>query len=248
MRFLRLIFAAVIAFAIASPATAQDGNLSLYVLVNVESEDTPDFEAALVEHNAWHAEQNDPTPWVTYMALTGTVQDYIIFAPARTWAWMDQPAVDIHADQMHWSNSGAQHTVSEEIFLMASLDEMSRMPENPAEYPVVQVFSWEITGDENHVTRAIESYKEAVDEAGADVHFEWSRSVSSDGPTEYVIALFAESFEALGDPGPNPMDLMAESMGVAETASVFQDFGDAVAFTGSRIWVFRPDLSYVPEM
>ena len=245
---MRLYNPFVIALAtgiIAAPTTAQENSVTLGVFVTVRAENVPDFEQGLREHNEWHGSQNDPQPWMTYQALTGH-GEYAVLAPNMAWASLDAPAVDMGADVAHWSESGAEYTATEEIVLWSSIPG-GNPPADPTQYPIVQVFEFEIeSGGQPAVMDVIQGANEALTRTGA--HFEWSIVVSADGPPVVFVALWAESFAQLGTPGPGPEQIMADAFGPGQGARLLSEFSEATTARSSQIWILRPDLSHVPGM
>ena len=60
-------------------------------------------------------------------------------------------------------------------------------------------------------------------------------------------AVWAESFAQIGAPAPTPLDIIASHHGTAQAVSLTEAFSAGAAQTASRIWLLRPDLSYLPN-
>lgn len=224
-----------------APLSAQ-GNITLGVTVKVESENIPDFEEAAKKHAAWHAQQNDPWAWPAYMAMSGETE-YIFLTPGHSWSDFDNPPVDMAADMGHWVREGARYSVSETAELWQDLVEFSNMPATPT--ALAQVFSFAIKpGGEDAVMHGIRKFKEATGDQGS---FLWNRSLTGQGPPTISVVIMANSFAELGNPGPGPEQILANAFGQAEAEMISEGFTNAVTPLGSRIWVFRPDLSYLPN-
>ena len=125
---------------------------------------------------------------------------------------------------------------------------VSNPPADPTAFPIVQVIEFEIkSGGEEAVSHGMEKFKEAVDMAGGGgPPFTWARVVSSSGPPSVFVALWAESFAAFGAEGPTPLQILVGAFGEVEGRQISDDFSAATTNTSSKIYVFRPDLSYVP--
>ena len=245
MRLFAPVLAVLTAGSVALPVAAQDNLVTLGVFVTVRTENLPDFEQAAREHNAWHASQDDPQPWITYQALTGH-GEYAVLAPNMTWASVDAPVVDMGTDVAHWAESGAAFVETEETVLWTSIPG-GNPPTDPTQYPVVQVYEFEInSGGQPAAMNTIERANEALAETG--IQFEWSAVISQDGPPSVFLALWFQNFDALGTPSPGPEQIMADTFGPGQGARILADFSEATTARSSQIWILRPDLSYTPAM
>lgn len=250
--FVPAVVAGMLASAIvASPALGQmqDGPLVLAHFVHVDEVDVPDFEEAARAHAQWHRDQGDSWAWPIYQAMTGQGTEYVALSPNHTWGDFDNPQVPMDEDLDHWvEDGGARFVTSTESAMWMELADVSNPPSDPPP-PIVQVIEWDILpGGEEAVMHGIGKYKEAVDEAGIDFPFTWSRMVSREGPPRIFLAIWAESFAEWDQEGSSPMEIMTEAYGAYEARQIFADMAEAWTEVSSRIWVFRPDLSYTPGM
>lgn len=249
MRFTTMLMAAATAVVTAAPAAAQEGPLVMAHFLDVELQDVPRFEEAAREHVAWHAEQNDPWAWPLYSAMTGKGIEYVYLSPGHTWADFDDPPIDPADDMADWLETGGEYVAGIETMAWVQIPEVSNLPDDPSYMPpIVQVFEWEITGNEEAIMHIVGMYKEAFDELGMDGYFEWSRVVSNEGPPRIFIAVYFESFAEMDEEGPNPMEVMAEVHGEYAVREAAEAAGAAWTPTNSRIWTLVPDLSYTPSM
>lgn len=245
MRLPTSLLAAATAVVVAIPAAAQDNLVTLGAFVTVRAENVPEFEQQVREHNEWHASQNDPQAWVTYQALTGH-GEYALLAPNMTWASMDAPALDMGTDVAHWAGSAGQYTETEEFVMWTNISG-GNPPEDGGQFPIVQVYEFEInSGGQTAAFSAIQRANEALSKTG--MHFEWSTIISQDGPPSAFLAIWFQSFAELGTPGPGADQIMADAFGAGEGARILAQFSQATTPTSSQIWMFRPDLSYMPAM
>lgn len=241
--------AGIAALGLAVPAAAQNGDLTLAVFITVETSEMQDFEEALIEHSEWHGDQNGTWAWPVYQALTGGQVEYVVLTAGHEWADFDTPDVDILADQAHWAGSGARHTVSEDVIFWLDNPELSNGPADPSAFPILQVFEFEMKpGGERAVQHGMEKFKEAVDMAGGGgAPFTWSTVVSADGPAGFFVAAWAPNFAAFGAGGPTPEEILIGAFGEVEGRQIADDFAAAATQTSSQIWMYRPDLSYIPS-
>ena len=249
---MRLSTTSVALFAtmtLAAPAIAQE--LAISVFTTVATENVPRFEDAARAHSEWHGQQNDTQAWPVYQAFTGRSAEYVFVAPNMTWASMDNPSLDMADDQAHWTQTAAQHVESEDIQLWTQMTAASNpLPdEMGADYPVVRVVEFEILpGGDGAFLNAIRMFKDAMDAQAPDLYFAWNRVVSADQPPGAFIAVWAPSFEELGAPSPSPLTRMGEQFGVEAAGAASEAFNRSVRTTADRVWLFRPDLSYMPGM
>ena len=230
---------------VATPAGAQDGNISMGAFVTIDAKDTEDFEEAAREHAQWHASQGDTWAWPAYASLGGGVE-YAFVTSGHDWSDFDNPPVDMAADQLAWASGPAEYATSEEIAIWESLPEFGEPSAEPS--ALVQVIEFEVNpGGDAAVLHAMGKFKEAVDMGGGGGNFGWSRVVSNDGPPTYFVAVFADSFAELGAPGPNPEEIMTAAFGATEARMMGDAFDAAATVVSSRIWILRPDLSYMPN-
>lgn len=245
MRLPAFFLAVLAAAVVAMPAAAQDNLITLGVFVTVRTENLPRFEQQMREHNDWHASQSDPQPWATYQALTGH-GEYAVLAPNMTWASMDAPALDMGTDVAHWAESGARYVDTEEVVLWTNLPG-GNPPDDAGQYPVIQVYEFEINaGGQAATMNTIEKATEAL--AATGIHFQWSAVISQDGPPSTFLALWFQNFAELGTPGPGADQIMADAFGAGQGARILAEFSRATTARSSQIWMFRPDLSYMPAM
>ena len=243
MRLLPSLGAALAALLVAAPVSAQNNLVTLAAFVTVRAENVPEFEEATAEHAQWHASQNDPQAWPAYQALTGH-GEYVFIAPNMTWASLDNPALDMAEDIAHYSESGAEWAETEDFVMWTEIPG-GNPPTDPTQYPIVQVFEFDInSGGQAAVMHAIARFNSAL--ADTDVLWSWSNVISRDGPPSVFIAIWAESFEALGTPGPGPDVIMADQFGPSTGNLIMTEFSNATTARSSQIWVLRPDLSYQP--
>jgi hypothetical protein len=247
MRAVTPFLASAAALLLAGPASAQGGPVTMGHFMKVEPENVMAFEEATREHMAWHADRNDPWAWPVYQAMTGEGLEYAGLTPNHSWADFDDPPVPMDEDMAHWLDIGGDLVASIEASAWVSMEEVSNPPTGAAP-PIVQVYEWEITGNEEALMHIIQMYKEAVDEMGLDFPFGWSRVVSNEGPPRIFIAIWFNSFAELDQAGPGPMQIMAEVHGEYATRNAAEAAAAAWRSVGSRIWVLRPDLSYLPSM
>lgn len=230
--------------ALAVPASAQNGQASMAVFMTIDVKDTEEFEESLAEHNQWHASQGDTWSWVVYQALGGDLE-YAVVTPNHEWSDFDNPVVDMAVDQAQFANSdAAQLVTSEELWLWEGLPEYGNAPPEPM--PIVQVLEFEVTGNEEAFLHAMKKFKEAT--AGTQgAYFQWARVLSNDKPTTYFVAVWANSFAQLGAPGPTPLEILRAAHGATETGLIMEGFQAAATNTSNRVWLMRPDLSYIPD-
>jgi hypothetical protein len=245
MRQLLPVLALVAAPIVVAPAGAQDNVVTLGHFTTVMPENAPDFEEAAREHARWHTDQNDPQAWPAYQAMTGR-GEYAFLSSGMTWANLDSPVLDPAADLEHWANSAAPYAEAIESTLWVTLPG-GNPPADPTQYPVVQVFEFEVKdGGMPAVMEGIDKYSEAVREAAPNLNFAWSQVVSADAPAAVFIAVWAESFAALGGPAPGPEVVMTNAYGPAQANRMMTAFNEAATMTANMIWIYRPDLSHIP--
>lgn len=245
MRPITCPLAALAVVALAAPVVAQDNPVTLGYFLTVRTENLSDFEEAARQHNAWHASQNDPQTWVGYQAMTGH-GEFAFVAPNMSWASMDAPAVDMATDVAQWAESGAEFVETEDVVMWTNVPG-GNPPEDPTQYPVVQVYEFEINaGGQAAAMNVMQRANEALSKTSA--HFQWSALVSQDGPPSVFLALWFQNFAELGTPGPSPDGIMADAFGPAQGARILRDFSEATTARSSQIWILRPDLSYFPGM
>ena len=234
----------VIVCSLSRPAAGQNGPITLGGFETVKGTDVEAFERAARSHNQWHRQQGDPWIWAAYQAMTGPTE-YVFVSPGHRWADFDSPPLDMAADLAHWAGSGGRHTQTEVFRIWQELPALSNQPADPTAFPVVQVLEFQIRpgGDEEAIWNAVGKYKEAVGEQG---NFGWARVVSSEQTPRFFAALWHPNFAALDSPAPDPLTVMAEAHGRAEARAAADAFNANAAVVSTRIWVLRPDLSYMP--
>jgi hypothetical protein len=245
MRYSIPLFTSLAALALAVPASGQGGNINMGVWVTVGMADVAKFEEAAAEHSQWHARQNDTWAWPVYQAMSGRSPEYVFVTPNHSWGDFDAPVVDMNADGAHWAESGARYSTSETIRFWEGLPDLGSPPADPTAFPIIQVIEFSISpGGENAILHGAAKFKEATQGQGT---YTWSRSASSDGPPTLSIALWYPNFAALGGGGPTPEEILTAAFGATEAGQLMEAFNEAATVTSSRIWVYRPDLSYIPN-
>ena len=227
--------------ATALPLSAQDGNVAIAHFITIDVKDMEAVEESIRDHNQWHAQQNDTWTWGTYQAFGGGTE-YAIVSANHTWADLDNPSVDMSADAAEWASSdAAELTTGDELWIWENLPDISNAPPEPM--AIVNVLEFQVHGDEEDLLLAAGKFREA---AGDGAYYQWARVMSNDKPLTYFVAVWANTFEELGAPGPTPIEILRAQHGVAMTNALSEAFGSAATNTSNRIWVFRPDLSYIP--
>ena len=244
MRYTIPLVTSLAVLALAVPARGQDGTISMGVWVTVPMTDVVKFEEQATEHAEWHGSQNDTWRWATYQAVSGNAPEYLFVTPNHSWADFDTPAVDMNEDAAHWAESGAQYSTSETIRFWQNLPDIGNPPTDPTAFPIVQVLEFTLSGDESAVLHGAAKFKEASQGQGT---FTWARSIAYDGPPVISLALWYPNFAAIGVAGPTPEEILTAAFGATEAEQLIDGFNAAASLTSTRIWAFRPDLSYVPN-
>ena len=236
--------------ALATPALAQGGNISLAYFVTASDQDVPDLEAGIREHNEWHARQGDTWTWVVYEAITGDVPEYVYASLGHSWADLDSPTVDLRADSENWAETGGEHSRRTTSNIWRNLPDISRPRDSDEPPPIVLVIEFRIRSDsEQEITHAATKFKAAVEGANVPIYYNWYAVDSSDEPPTWFVAIPFNDFASLdgfGDEDPFAA-LMRGVYGEVEADQIAELFEENMRPISNRMWVFRPDLSYLPE-
>ncbi len=245
MRYSVPFFLLALAIGFAPPVTAQDNNISMAYFMTVDDANAPDLEEGMRRHQEWHRDQNDTWSWGAWQAITGA-PEYAYLSGDHAWADFDNPGVDPAEDGADWAETGGPHTESNSVSMWMSLDEISHPGgEQPA---VVQVFEFTLNpGGQEAFMHFAQKFVEAVRSTNSPIRFEWSQVVSGPGGSTHFVAVPAANFAAFGLRQGGPPAVLREAYGATEARQLLEMFAGAMTAGASRIWVYRPDLSYMPD-
>lgn len=249
---MRLPITAVLGLAsllVALPAHGQDGTISMGFFVSVRIADMPAFEEASKKHVEWHREQGDPWTWATWSAVTGANGEYASISSGHTWADFDL-GVDEAADAADWAETAAEYVQTQQIEMWENLPWGSRPADAAAGPPaMVQVFEFAVKpGQDEEFTHVLRKFTEAAESTNWAGRYTWTRVVSDGGPPQYFLVVPHDSWASFAPLEVTGIEVMTQAYGDAEARRLFDMFDAAAEQTASRIWAYRADLSYVPNL
>ena len=239
---------ALAVMATATTAVAQDGTISQSFLSTVPLGNVAAFEEAYLRHVDWHRNQNDPWRWDMWQTATGELGTYVVITDGHTLADFDSPPFDPAADGADAMEQFGSLVSTVNGAFVRMLPDVSNPGGTPDEMPLAQVIEFTVEGGrEADFVAAVRTYHEALNAANWEQHYEWLANVSG-GTAQFILVLHYANHADMAPPARSLEAVMEEALGRQEADLWSAMFDDIVESTTERLWMYRPDLSYVPGM
>lgn len=240
MGFSVLILAGLLALA-GTPAAAQDGgNLSSIVTWSIQAGSTEEFEAGLVAHNQFHADQGDPVPIMTWMIVSGpAVGSYGRGSFGHSWADFDQDEEFAKADTADSAATITPYIKSSNPTIWAEMPELS----NPADGPgnVLRVIQFAVRpGHAGAFEQGVAKIHAALSEHDWPSYL-WHSLVDGGRTPTYAVVLPRENYAGFAPGETTFMEALGE-----DGPAILQAMGAATESQMSFTLQLRTDLSYFP--
>ncbi|MGD2067835.1 MAG: hypothetical protein PVI57_04055 [Gemmatimonadota bacterium] len=250
----RVLLLATTLALLPAPALAQGvsgGDIAEIVRIQVRDGHRYEFEEGVKRHQAMSMEQGNPSAWLVWEVITGTrTGQYVAGTFGHAWADFDVMPDDPQAmDRSFMQNIRAHVTKAEVSFWTLRQDLSASPPGEGPPPPFLQVYHFMPTSAGVPVAEETFGRVVAAAEAAQWPGATWSvHQLVNGGPSpHYAVAIPAESFADMEEPSPNMYEMLIEQMGEDETNEMFGAFSAALRGEDSEIFVFRPDLSSIPD-
>ena len=232
--------------ACATTARAQDGDISQWFRSSTSLDNVAAYEEAYLRHVDWHRSQNDPWRWDMWTTASGELGTYFIVSGGHMLADFDAPPFDPAADAVDAMQQFGSLVGGVTSGFSRILTDMSRPGGTPDEFPLAHVFDFQVKlGKEADFMAAVQKYHEALDEANWEQPYIWVANITG-GLTQFTVVFQYANHADMAPPAMSADAIMEEALGAPEAEIWSAMFADVIESMTETLWMYRPDLSYVP--
>ena len=224
-------------------------NVADFYMLKVKDGMEAKFESELKAHSTWRMENGDPWEWYVFQVLTGEYTGrYIIRSQNLFWEDYDNVGEFYANAVQHYMETVTPLIDSFQAAIHEVSLELSRLPKNLNEYPLLEVFAYYLKPDgPEGFFGALGKIHQAIvqTEWPAYYHFEMVRS-GGFAPKVYLV-IWHNNWADFKDPEKSMDEILVEVHGAEETAEIMKMFSESVHKMDSMVLVMRPDLSVLKK-
>ncbi len=251
----RMLSALVLATLVAAPVLAadQDKPAEAWVVetyaIHVRPDSVLQFESAVKNHMKMHADAGDTSAMHVYMEVIGShMGTYFLRSAPQHWADFDN-AMQIPGDRDDVLSKIVPLTTKTASEMSVFMPDVSNWPKDLPAPKYVEVMDFRIkAGHEREFHSVIKRIHEALQDKAPSRHYEWERTVEGGRGTEVTLAIPHDSWADFKMPDPPMYKILTEVYGETEADMMWKTINEAVDEVESFVVMYRPDLSYNPEM
>ncbi len=250
-KLLVLSIAMALTFLTASSGIAQETGRESITRASIHTP-MPGMKAAYEEgvkkHHQWHKEHNDTWTFNVWQITSGPrTGDYVHVTSGHQWGDFDLSRYDSKAHGMDANANIWKVRASTETRFWKRLPELSTIQENGGPAPMVRVIFMEVKpGKGSLLTSAIKRMREARAKSDRIREGYFYSSVNSGSRGTYMLVVPQKNWADLAQAG-STRAVLNEVYGHNESQLIMSSFSEALENpTSSAIYVYRPDLSYIP--
>ncbi len=247
-----MLYSFLLALALASlPAWAQEEPRALFQVILVKPKPGPrtQYEAAAKAHIQWHKEQNDTWRWDVCEIITGeNTGSYYAVAPNRRWQDYQERAEFVAQDQRHAEQTVGAHALSFRISFYEQRLDLSNPPAEMGPAPLFSLLEFRVRfGRTARFEHTVARINEAIKMTNWPRRYIWYMLANGGEHPTYALLFPHQSWADLEPPQKSFVAMLEEAYGRQEAQNLLEALGESVAYERSEIFVYRPELSYVPS-
>lgn len=207
------------------------------------------YEEGVKKHQQWHKEHNDTWTVNVWQITSGPrTGDYVHVTSGHQWGDFDLSRYDSKAHGIDANANQGKFVASTERRFWKRLPELSTIQENGGPAPMVRVIFMEVKpGKDALLTSAIKRMREARAKSDRIREGFFYSSVNSGSRGIYMLVLPQKNWGDMAPGGNRTRAILNEVYGHSESQLIMSRFFEAIEKpTSSVIYVYRPDLSYIP--
>jgi len=210
---------------------------------------TAQWEAGRKEHSAFHASQKDAWPVFVWQILSGDrTGSYASVEPGHHWSDFDAHEAFDKLDEPEIAKSILPYSAGNTMGLYIFRNDLSRTqpPATPAKMSTIISFSI-IPGHGNDFADALKKINAGLQKSKyPDQPSRWYQLANGGDAPQYVLVIDRASWADLESPEKTMTAALKEAYGDAGP-QLLEQLDRACSKITTELWVYRPDLSYIPQ-
>ena len=209
----------------------------------------PQFEAAVTEHMAYRAENDDSRRWMAFTPVIGDKMNIYLFR-ACCFDWADHDAYGEESEEKgfgkNWNENVNQYVDHYHHYFNKTDWENSHWPDEGTDGPYYGVTTWVIKEDAPSASsEARKQMSQLAKEGGwGEKRGPWVWFHQIGGKDKLTLVAPYSNFADMAPPEQNFYAFAAEQLGSEEKAdAMFADFSSGFASSDYTLWKHRKDLS-----
>jgi len=235
--------------AVALPATAQDGTVSMLIRIEPKAGMTDQWEEGVKKHMEFHGQQGDTWSWAMWEVISGDkTGEFTVGTYGHEWSDFDNMPVSGPEDEADGKKTTEAYTESVSIMYSNYMPEFSLPPDGDGPSKLLSIFTVYVKPEfEEDYVNAIRKIPEALKKANSSIRYFFADVVIGGRQPAYRIVIPADSFADLAPPATPFRRMLEEAYGASEADAILDTISRASYGSNSELLIHRPDLSYTPS-